>query len=119
RDPSLSRAFVLVIASADRDMTSRSRGALRPRLAGNFQPPKIQRAQGRPGAGWHPRSRVQWVNKSAHEHTGISRGIPPSLRNGFTAYRALSLETNFPLASIAGELTTFRSPVGPGKSPPA
>jgi len=32
--------------------------------------------------------------KNAHEHTGISRGIRPSLRNGLTAYNALSLETN-------------------------
>ena len=34
------------------------------------------------------------ARKNAHEHTGISRGIRPSLRNGLTAYGALSLETN-------------------------
>jgi hypothetical protein len=32
--------------------------------------------------------------ENAHEHTGISRGIRPSLRDGLTAYNALFLETN-------------------------
>ena len=38
-----------------------------------------QRAQGRPGAGWHPRSRVQDVHKSAHTSIQVQRkhsGIP-------------------------------------------
>jgi len=34
----------------DVDMVSHSRGPMRPRLAGNFPPPKIQRAQGMPDA---------------------------------------------------------------------
>jgi hypothetical protein len=32
-------------------------------------------------------------NKYAHEHTGSAENIRPSLRNGFTAYFALSLVT--------------------------
>jgi hypothetical protein len=139
RDPPSLQVLSLVIASAAKQSILPLRGAdgllryarndvdrhglassrrIAPELWICFSPQNSEGA-GKAGAGWHPRSRVQWVNKSAHEHTGISRGIRPSLRNGFTAYSALSLETNFPLASIAGELTTFRSPVGPGKSPPA
>src|SRR3954471_5542570 len=52
------------------------------------------RTQRRPGARC---TRALVCNKrreNAHEHTGISRGIRPSLRNGLTAYNALSLETN-------------------------
>jgi hypothetical protein len=30
------------------------------------------------------------VDKNAHEHTGSAEAIRPSLRNGFTAYNALS-----------------------------
>jgi hypothetical protein len=38
----------------------------------------------------------------AHEHTGSAEAVRPSLRNGFTAYFALSLVTGF-LATIAPE----------------
>ena len=34
------------------------------------------------------------TRKCAHEHTGPAESIRPSLRNGLTAYGALSLETN-------------------------
>ena len=47
-----------------------------------------------PGAGWHPRSRVQDVVRCAHEHTGTAGAARHSLRSGLTAYTALSLETN-------------------------
>ena len=53
-------------------------------------PSKAKRAQGKPGALKHPRS-------CAKMHTGdrkVRRNTRPSLRNGFTAYSALSLETN-------------------------
>ena len=57
--------------------------------------PSIKRAQGMPGAGWHPRSRVQIVRReSAHEHTGTAGAARHSLRSGFTAYTVLSPETN-------------------------
>ncbi len=49
-----------------------------------------QRAQGRPGARC-TRGLVCNVHKEcAHEHTGPAESIRPSLRNGFTAYNALS-----------------------------
>src|SRR5437867_2573444 len=76
------------------DMIYRSRGAVRPSCAGILSPHKIRgRREGRVLAG----TRGLVCNKrkkNAHEHTGISRGIRPSLRNGFTAYAVLSPETN-------------------------
>src|SRR5258705_10551595 len=41
---------------------------------------------GNAGCALHPRSRVQWVEGNAHEHTGSAEAIRHSLRNGFTAY---------------------------------
>ena len=38
----------------------------------------------------------------AHEHTGSAENIRPSLRNGFTAYSALSPVTGF-LATVIPE----------------
>jgi hypothetical protein len=35
------------------------------------------------------------VQRNAHEHTGSAESIRPSLRNGFTAYNALSQVTGF------------------------
>ena len=46
-----------------------------------------------PDARCIPRSRVQNAQKTAHEHTGQRRLFRHSLRNGFTAYSALSLAT--------------------------
>ena len=40
--------------------------------------------------------------QSAHEHTGSAEAIRPSLRNGFTAYFALSPVTGF-LATVIPE----------------
>jgi hypothetical protein len=37
---------------------------------------------------------AKWVVKNAHEHTGSAEDIRHSLRNGFTAYSALSSATN-------------------------
>src|ERR1700688_1773243 len=45
---------------------------------------------GKAGCALHPRSRVQIVQKSAHEHTGSAEAVRPSLRNGFNGFlRAL------------------------------
>jgi len=56
---------------------------------------------GKTGCALHPRSRVQrQTKKSAHEHTGSAEAVRPSLRNGFTAYFALSPVTGF-LATVA------------------
>ncbi len=42
------------------------------------------------------------AQKHAHEHTGSAESIRPSLRNGFTAYSALSPVTGF-VATVAPE----------------
>jgi hypothetical protein len=55
-----------------------------------FSPSKEEGA-GKTGCALHPRSRVQLLfGKNAHEHTGSAEAIRPSLRNGFTAYFAIS-----------------------------
>jgi hypothetical protein len=54
-------------------------------------PPKMPRAQGRPGAGWHPRSTVRRLRyKRLHSGIQVKPNTRPSLRSGFTAYVALS-----------------------------
>src|SRR5258708_18909716 len=47
-------------------------------------------------------SRARCAQEHAHEHTGSAESIRPSLRNGFTAYSALSPVTGF-LATVAPE----------------
>jgi hypothetical protein len=42
------------------------RGAIAPELCVSLSPSDKQRAQGKPGAGWHPRSRVQMRKKKTH-----------------------------------------------------
>src|SRR3981081_874400 len=72
-------------------MLSRPRGTMRPRCAKIFPP--IEGA----GNAWcllHPRSRVQYVQRTRTRAYRYSRSIPASLRNGFTAYAALSPATN-------------------------
>ncbi len=63
-------------------------------LQSHLVPLKTEGA-GKTGCALHPRSRVQDSRKEyAHEHTGSAESIRPSLRNGFTAYGALSSATN-------------------------
>src|SRR4029078_9739694 len=51
------------------------------------------------------------TKKCAHEHTGPAESIRPSLRNGLTAYGALSPETNsFCLRRC--RIDVFANPVG-------
>ena len=60
-----------------------------------FSVPRKKEGAGKTGCALHPRSRVQCAfSKSAHEHTGSAETLRPSLRNGFTAYIALSPATN-------------------------
>ncbi len=54
-----------------------------------------KKGAGKTGCALHPRSRVQDLERDAHEHTGSAEAVRPSLRNGFTAYFALSLATGF------------------------
>ena len=81
------------------DTASRSRDALRPRLASELPQPSRQRAQGMPGARC---TRGLVCNRWMEAHTSIqgSGGIRHSLRNGLTAYIVLS-------------------PVGPGSLSPS
>jgi hypothetical protein len=61
-----------------------------------------ERAQGRPGARCTRGLACKWTTKDAHEHTGSAEAFRPSLRNGFTAYFALSPVIGF-LATVAPE----------------
>ena len=64
-----------------------------------------QRAQGMPGAGWHPRSRVQDALKNAHTSIQVQPeqpGIPCAM---VLRLMPSSPWRRIPLASIAGELT--------------
>jgi hypothetical protein len=69
-----------------------SHGMRCPRFASVFTLNK-QRAQGKPGARCTRGLACKWKQENAHEHTGSAEAIRPSLRNGFTAYNALSLVT--------------------------
>jgi len=54
-------------------------------------PPKVPRAQGRPGAGWHKRSTVRnCATRSLHSGIQVKPNIRPSLRSGLTAYVVIS-----------------------------
>src|SRR4051794_7482945 len=67
---------------------------------------------GKTGCALHPRSRVQCAQKCAHEHTGPAESIRPSLRNGFTAYSALSPVTGFLATVIHGLLRQLDASTG-------
>ena len=71
-----------------------------PRL-GLGSPPK--EGAGNAGCALHPRSRVQWVEGNAHEHTGSAEALRHSLRNGFTAYTC-SPRRRIPFATVASGL---------------
>src|ERR1700755_1382462 len=88
------RAFSDSIVKQREDMRPHSRGAMRPSFAVVFTLEK-QEGAGKTGCALHPRSRVQKATvKNAHEHTGSAEAVRPSLRNGFTAYAAISSATN-------------------------
>ena len=76
---------------ATHDIASRSRRAFRASFAINF-PPSANRGRREDRVRAAPAvSRAICTKKCAHEHTGSAESIRPSLRNGFTAYGALSL----------------------------
>ena len=75
-------------------MPTPSRGAVRPSCAWSLDPPESRgrredRVRAAPAV-----SCAICTEKCAHEHTGPAESIRPSLRNGLTAYAALSSETN-------------------------
>lgn len=69
-------------------MKRRSRGAKRPSFALFLDPLRVKRAQGRPGAGWHPRSAaLKYLHTQMRRRTtGGPENTRPSLRDGLTAY---------------------------------
>ena len=100
---------------ANAAMRFRSRGAMRPSFA-LISPSKSEGA-GKAGCALHPRSRVQIGQKNAHEHTGSAEAIRPSLRDGFTAYFALSPVTGF-LATVAARINPAQLDTSVGVSGP-
>jgi|SRR5665213_2796559 len=72
--------------------------AISPRVSREFcqqVSPFQTEGAGKTGCALHPRSRVQGVERDAHEHTGSAEAVRPSLRNGFTVSFVLSLATGF------------------------
>ena len=65
-----------------------------PELCIWLSPSRSQRAQGRPGARCTRGLVCKLCVENAHEHTGSAETLRPSLRNGLTAYAALSSVTN-------------------------
>ena len=88
-----------------------------PDVCMNWSPPSRSEGAGNAGCLLHPRSRVQCGDRGAHEHTGTAGARRHSLRNGLTAYAALSLETNSSCLHHC-RLDGSIDPVG-SKSPPA
>jgi hypothetical protein len=75
-------------------MDPRSRDEIRPSFASFFTLTR-RRAQGRPGARCTRGLVCKQQIENAHEHTGSAEAIRPSLRDGVTAYFALSPVTGF------------------------
>jgi hypothetical protein len=92
-----------------RNTGPRSRGMICPRLG--LGSPQREGA-GNAGCALHPRSRVQWVEGNAHEHTGSAEAIRHSLRNGFTAYTC-SPRRRIPFCHRRQRIEICLSPVGP------
>src|SRR5947208_7357275 len=76
-----------------------------------------EREQGMPGACCTRGLVCNGVDRCAHEHTGTAGALRHPLRNGLTAYAALSLETNSSCLHRC-RLDGSIDPVG-SKSPPA
>ena len=88
--PALGRGEVEKASRRTSTLAGDVRPEVMPRLA-----PRSNEGAGKTGCALHPLSRVLIAQKKrAHEHTGPAESIRPSLRNGLTAYGALSLETN-------------------------
>jgi hypothetical protein len=88
-----------------------SRGSKRPSFASPY-PSSVERAQGRPGAGWHPRSAARKCSaKRPHSSIQVTPNTRPSLRSGLTAYAALSPATSSFLSPSPCELTMDKDPV--------
>ena len=95
--------------------TSTLAGGARPELMRRLVSLELTRAQGRPGARCTHGPVCNGTKKCAHEHTGPAESIRPSLRNGLTAYGALSPETNSSCLRHR-RIDGFANPVGFAKT---
>ena len=84
--------FVASLLAMTVDAVLRSRGAMRPKFFKTFSPKRGSRECRVHAAPAVSCAKVRIEN--AHEHTGTVGTLRHSLRNGFTAYAALSPETN-------------------------
>ena len=67
----------------------------KPEFCSPVSPSCVERAQGRPGADGHPRSAARKCSaRKPHSSIQVTPNTRPSLRNGLTAYAALSPATN-------------------------
>jgi hypothetical protein len=88
-----------LIRATKLNMTSHSRGAMRPEFCISFALSE-DRGRGEDRVRAAPAvSHAIAQNKAAHEHTGSAETLRPPPRNGFTAYFELALVTGF-LATI-------------------
>ena len=76
------------------DAHLRSQATCAPRVDATFMSLGNRREQGMPGARCTRGLACKIVRRNAHEHTGSAETLRHSLRNGFTAYSALSPATN-------------------------
>src|SRR5258708_31631445 len=103
--------FRIHVSHQREDVTPHSRGMMCPRLAKTSALAKEEGA-GKTGCTLHPRSRVQTCTKKRTRAYRFSGGIRPSLRNGFTAYFALSPVTGFLATVTCGSLHKLDASIG-------
>src|SRR5262245_56062690 len=95
------------------DASSHSRGVFRPSFASFVTPSRKKgRREDRAPAGTHDGPRAEHCARNAQERHRAAETTRPSLRGGFTAYAALSPETNSSLSPSPRELAMHRNPVG-------
>src|SRR6266568_2310291 len=91
------------------DTPSRSRATTCPRFASNFRDLFKKEGAGNAGCALHPRSRTQNCRKLRARAYRAAEAIRHSLRNGFTAYNALSPVSRSSLATVAPEKLISRN----------
>jgi hypothetical protein len=60
---------------------------------------------------------AKWTKENAHEHTGSAEALRHSLRNGFTAYNALSPENRALLSPSPADCSTDLTPTTEASGP--
>jgi hypothetical protein len=87
--PRMTGLGPIYISNSGGDARLHSRGSTCPSFARISALSDIEGA-GKAGCALHPRSCASMCKKSAHEHTGEAEALRLSLRDGLTAYSALS-----------------------------